>query len=732
MAHGYYFQFPVKVIASFKRTQRILALWACCIIISTNVNAQVRSENGWILPTKGTVRVYVVFVEIDYDIAKSQDKYPDGTKGWRRGELPSYKDEMFNTFSGEDSLKYMSKYYQECSFGNLEVLGDYYPELITLKHSSIRKNKTKLFKEVAKIINAADTISSKNLSFEDFDFWQKQTKRGYPKEKSSEFNGIDHIMFFTRNFAKIPSQNGQANGSSAAIFGGKGTDSYSIFGGGGKIPFSIMKHEFNHLLIGGNNFHSGGGNSAPFMSYLVSVQGGWSMMGAANSSLLSACGWDRMWLGWKPEDKKYQISCLDESGKEKVSDLNAEGEDQTFVIRDFISSGDAIRIKLPFIPEGEYQQWIWVENHTTEHYNGSPTDRYKFEHYDCMEKAAPGLYLVRQIDANTTEGKQIYRSVKADYLKPMPANGAFDYSWEKEKIDIGSCVDSREHYVYEQKSDFENPLAGNHDLEFPYHYDDSTKFLTGVNMRGFLYRRNPDKSITRLTLSGTTDHPMMNQGVRKIGLVTNPSTASTLTYVNNRKRASTDPKNSGSVYLNGISIEILEVLEDLALKVKVCFNDTLLNEPRRWAGGDIILNNHNDTGADLYINERLILDRGKTATRIDSPEKYGGERYFSSSTSLQVEPSAEVVLNNEMRVLKDSKLIIKEEGGLRLNRRSQIILEDDSELILEEGAYFSGKGRIKIRGSALCLVYDEKSRKKLRRRTWQKRKVRLEPPVAIP
>ena len=55
------------------------------------------------------------------------------------------------------------------------------------------------------------------------------------------------------------------------------------------LPFEILKHEFNHLLLGGNNFHSGGGNAPMFQSYFMSLQGGWSMMGAANSSLLTAC-----------------------------------------------------------------------------------------------------------------------------------------------------------------------------------------------------------------------------------------------------------------------------------------------------------------------------------------------------------------------------------------------------------------------------------------------------------
>ena len=703
-----------------------MALFGFSLFLFTNLEAQVKSANGWVLPASGKIRVYMVFVEIDHNVDQSKDKYPNGTKGWRRGELPTYKDDIFNTFSGEDSLKYVSKYYNDCSHGNLEVLGDYYPKLISLKQSTVGKSKSNIFKEVAEIINAADTISSKNLNFEDFDFWQRPSKRGHLKEESSGFQGIDHLMVFTRNFSEIPSQNGQASGSSAAVFGGKGTDSYSIFGSGGKIPFNIMKHEFNHLLIGGNNFHSGGGNSAPFMSYLVALQGGWSMMGAANSSLLSACGWDRMWLGWRPESKQFQISALDEAGREKRADITAEGGNQTFIVRDFVTSGDAVRIKLPFIPEGEYQQWIWLENHTTETHNGSATDRFNFENYDCIDKANPGLYLVRQIDANTTEGDQIYRTVKADYLKPIPANGAYDYLWEEKKIDLGKCVDSREHYVYVIKDDFENPLTGNHGMEEPYYYDDSTKIITGVNMRRYLYRRNPNSSITKLALNGAQDYPMRSGGVSKIGLTTNPSTASTLTYVNNRQKGSTDPKNSDAVYLNGISVKVLEVLDDLALRVMVCFDDTLLEEPRRWAGSDIVLNDHNIDGADLYINARLTLDRGKTATRIAEPEHYSEDIYFSSPTILQVKPGATVVLDDEIKVMKDSKIVIDKGATLELRKKSRIVLEGNAELVFQKGSTFLGKGRLKFKDDSMGIASDETTRKRLRKRTWQRKKIKFE------
>ncbi len=367
----------------------IVFLPALFLFLSCHVFGQENSENGWVLPTRGTVRVLMVFVEVDHDEDPSADAYPRGHENWKVNELPEYKDEIFNVFDEEDSLRALTRYYSECSFGELTVLGDYYPEIITVKQSEVGRSKSNILKTVIERLNSAEKISSENLSFEDFDFWEDESKRGVPKTPSSEFSGVDHLMIFLRNFSAIPNATGQASASSGGRIGGFNTDSYSIFGGGNGLPFKILKHEFNHLLIGGNNFHSGGGNSANFRSYVTALQGGWSMMGAANSALLSPSGWDRYWLGWKPKENDYLISARDEEGQEVNGDIQSGNESRVFVLRDFVTTGDALRIKLPFIPDDEFPQWIWVENHTTYSNNGSPTDVFNHEDHECIKPALP-------------------------------------------------------------------------------------------------------------------------------------------------------------------------------------------------------------------------------------------------------------------------------------------------------------------------------------------------------
>jgi hypothetical protein len=715
-------------------SHRRAMLWLSLLFFTFQLKSsgQQDSRNGWVLPTEGTIRVLMVFVEIEYDENPSNDAYPNGHENWRVNELPEFRDDIFNVYQGEDSLKLLTQYYDETSFGQLQVLGDYYPEVITLKESEIGRSKSKLLKAVIDRLNTADIISNENLDFSDFDYWQNESKKGVVKEPSIEFSGVDHLMVLLRNFAPIPKDNGQASASSAGILGGFKTDTYSLFGGGSGLPFGILKHEFNHLLMGGNNLHSGGGNSARFRSYLLAVQGGWSMMGAANSSFLTSTGWDRYWLGWSPVGSSFEINALDQNRNEVNGDLNYTDEGGTYILRDYVKSGDALRIKLPFIPEEEFQQWIWVENHLTYAVNGSRTDRFIYEHYDCMPAARPGLYLNRQIDADVREGAKVYSSVYADYLKAIPATGAYDYLWDDEKLDLGPCVDNKPHHVYNLLAEFENPLTGHHELERPFYYTNNDDQITTENERSPGVRRNADSTYFMHPKAGDPDFGMRENEVEIIGIGTNPSTASTITHLNSRKGKSTYSGNSDAIYLNGIALRILETYPDLSMRVEVTYHDSLISEPRRWAGSEIILNDHNPHGSDLFVDAGLTLDRGKTITRFVQPDTVQGEVFFSSPTVLRIKSGARMTVEEEVILKKDSKIIVEDGGQLVLNRGSKLRFEDNSEVILEEGAVFSGKGKLKFRDNAGGRIADNSTFNQVKLRTCQRRRLQAMPSEAKP
>ena len=69
------------------------------------------SENGWYLSPHGTIRILVIFAEIDYDKNPKDDPQPKATANWPKGELPIWKDDLFDPFPSEQPKAQVTRYY---------------------------------------------------------------------------------------------------------------------------------------------------------------------------------------------------------------------------------------------------------------------------------------------------------------------------------------------------------------------------------------------------------------------------------------------------------------------------------------------------------------------------------------------------------------------------------------------------------------------------------------------
>lgn len=693
--------------------------------------AQQNSEYGWALSPRDTLRVLIFFVEIDYDESPELGNYPDGTDRWKVGGLPDYADDLFDVHYQDVPTGKMSKYYREISLDNLIVLGDYYPELIRVPYSKVRNSPGAVLSFLGDRFGSDSLFMSKEgLTPAEFDYWMKSPGIGKEKSRATAYTGVDHVMLIVRNYHRIPTDTGQASPSSSLSIAGARADTYSIFGGGRRFPFGIMKHEVNHLFLGGNNFHSGGGNAAGFASYLFSLQGGWSMMGAANSSLLTCTAWDRYRLGWKARGNEYLISARDSDDREVNADLNPNkaGDAGIYVLRDFATTGDAMRIALPYIPKEEFQQWIWIENHTTKAMNGSDFDQYQYDHADCTSSTPAGLFMQVQIDAEAKEGRSIYNDVYADYLRPLLANGMYDFQWGAEPLKLEAyCINGVDYNPYALLPQFANPFTGNHEQEFSYR--DLNEPLGTIDANDGLVpmTRLNQGSVKRFNFLGSSDHAFNESGNRKLGLATNPSSANTLTVINNRSQRKPNARNNRTTYLNGVSIEILHTFPDGSIKIQVSFNDHIMDQAQRWCSPLIVLNNHNAAGPDLLVKSELTLDRGQTPLRFNNPDTLeSGSLSFAESTVLRIDSLAEMRVEGSLVVLNDSKLELGNGSILNLERGSRIRLNDKAILLVENGTALSGRGRVRIARDARIYCKDENTYNFMRGRTWQKRRVVLQ------
>jgi hypothetical protein len=435
--------------------------------------------------------------------------------------------------------------------------------------------------------------------------------------------------------------------------------------------------------------------------------------------------------GLESPGNQYLISARSEANQEVYADLDAtKAEDAgIYVLRDFLMYGDVMRIKLPFIPEEEFQQWIWIENHTTGAMTGSQFDLYQYHAQECTANTPAGLFLQMQVDAEEKEGKSIFTSVYADYLRPMPANGFYDFTWGPEPLALEEyCVNGVDYRPYSLEAHLENPFSGNHEQELSYR--DTNEPIGVIDKEDGIVpmtRVTPD-GIQRFNFLGGRDHAFRLDGNRSLGIGTNPSSASMLTLINNRKPRKDDPRNNRSTYLNGIRFDILETYPDGSIKIAVRFDDNVVEQKRRWCSPHIVLNDHVSDGHDLVVRGELELARGETPLRFDAPDTLvTGLLSFSEDTFVEVAPQASMHVEGKVTLKDKSILRFKPNAALSMQRKARLILEDQANLFIEHGAGLSGKGWMRIKRNASVLCADEQVYRHLRKRTFNKRRVVLEP-----
>jgi hypothetical protein len=232
------------------------------------------SKNGWALTPFGTIRVLVVFAEINYDTGT--DPNPNSTTGWSIGSLPDWVDELFDPIVEPLGIPtgHITRYYHEASYGNYLVLGDYLlaPEnggIFKVQNSLIGQGSQGLLSATIQQVNATmngSFITGHNLNHASyFDNWTKM-ELGKPNITPSIDSPYkyDNVIFIFRNRPGLnDTGSAYSDGFSTSLLG-YAADTHIIVGSYSDIPAKALRHEFAHLLFGGNNFHCSGGGVVPF------------------------------------------------------------------------------------------------------------------------------------------------------------------------------------------------------------------------------------------------------------------------------------------------------------------------------------------------------------------------------------------------------------------------------------------------------------------------------------
>ena len=436
---------------------------------------------------------------------------------------------------------------------------------------------------------------------------------------------------------------------------GHATDSYSMFRMGYEQPTVIIRHEFSHMLYGGNNFHTADAGAGSF-TYFVITQG-YSNMSNADRSSETWNAWDRERMNWKNPDNQYLLSARDGETQKEISGELAYGaaapnENGIYMLRDFVRYGDAIKIKLPHIPSNNLQEYLWIENHQLLPGN--------LDHHGAMPK---GMYAFITAGKDILTGPEVFGGDNC-YTWFLTAEGNYDFRYEKEKEKFRKVL---------MDADRENPLTGYSYLTTGLIDQDSNGrlemkeriLIENLRIRG---EEKQDAYFTYLHLPmyGTAGIGFTGQNNSKICMGCNPSANSILTH-----SSAGGPKqyDNRKIWLNGISIEMMRFDREGNLFLKIRWDDFDISQNTRWCG-DIVCTEK----INIHAGKTLSLDQGYSPQEMTSQIVVNGEPVFAKPTVLTLLPGSTLTLGKKSKLLmiEGSKVIVQKGAKVILGKKAKI------------------------------------------------------------
>ncbi|GEM_PF-878614 len=749
-------------------------------------DTNLRPENGDSLPTQGELRIFVVFAEVDFSKG-STIVQPAAKQIWPEGQLPIDAGSYFN-HSFVPPLVGVTAYYSDMSMGMYQVLGDYYPFPITVDCTQVPCGGVGAgLATVAKTViqalqrdhvgrhppgNPASIRTAHGYTLNAFDLWDitpATVVAPAGRQKIKTANGlIDALVIMWRNYDPVagkPMTSGargwgvQFTSLNTPLVSGLTGDpndktdfenvgSFSAPNSGpGAIGLIIA--EYFHTLFGGNNWHTGSGAGEHTFQ---APQGSFSLTAQSSSSSNVVNGWDRQHLGWKHPAKQHLISALDERLSEIPTDVGIASLRQggTFVLRDFVTSGDAVRIKLPHIrwtglgsPKNQY---LWIENHRL---NKSEFDLNGINAADrtaaCLTKWRPGIYAYIQVgkdakgqdlngdhmvDPNESDiysWAENHPNGLASWLFPLTAEGNFDFYWRLDQVKESNpsqpCQFDNDSIPYEKVRSLPNPFTGGSEVFWQIDSDrinyatpavnspTLVPFGNGTLIDGDLRCCRPNGLAFGRILSefvggavayhlpqfgDAEDAFRIANGKTKLSISTNP--APVPVYTRQSAGGFGRPFDTGepptfenrTIWLNGLSVEILHenVDGDGAVMVAVRWDDYRVTNDVRWTGKIVLQNDFEDP---LHRQAKLVVAEGRNLylDRGLSPTQY-----FAEATKTTIVPRgvnnaiypADLATETQRLFSQATKLTLKRGTKLHLERNAKIWVQNGSRLEIENGA----------------------------------------------
>jgi hypothetical protein len=641
------------------------------------------SQDGYQLPAHGTIRIFMVFSEVINDPNEL-----GALEDWGIGEMPTNK--------AIATVNYMEQYFSEASFGQYQVEVDFYPELIQITNTE-RTNGNYGVSHIMSRLNQLHQQSPIGL----------QTYKGiaFPDSFDVQLDGqIDFFAVFFRNNRSLTPTANERNGGKTS-YGGlptiiaakQGCNVYSAMSCSPSSMGFLLRHEFVHTLFGGNEFHSGiHGASRPGTSNYIHNFSGYGLLSSQNTINDFCNAWDRRRLGWKHPSKQSYISALPAGG---TSELNTDmvynptyTGTSLFRLRDFREYGDAVRIKLPYIPEAEGvdPQWIWIENHQIT----DSTVNYEYKSYYHKGKPIPrGMYVNYQI---ANESFSSFAS-RTNYYTTEHSFGHYDLS----SVSFAPADQGKKCTAHIADS-LANPFTGYNFLSYialdgngNNQIDNSEEYLVqNTYLNSALIPASDCHFQGYLALGSKYDAFIQGQ---VLSMTTNPAPVPRLTHQRDNSGTtilSATIKDNRKIYLNGLSITMAQQFANGDIIVAVRFNDFDVKNDVRWCG-DIVLTEK----VNVKPSNTLLLDQGLSATRPNNPITFQGKKVFADPTICTCRNNSQLNLESGSRLINknNSTLVVESGATFRIT---------DAKAIVESGACIRVRagGTLEVKGKGILLI----------------------------
>jgi M6 family metalloprotease-like protein len=716
------------------------------------------APNGKIFTPNGMLRILIIYAGFDSP-SYTEETHPDNQQlsNWsvpsshnNHTSLPSYvnpdtgdaDDFVFDEISDFSTVistnpnnTSLSRYYHDMSSGSFQFLADVLKDPNTGKPVRINIDATSNNPDFPTDVTGWSQCNKRVMTkmmqlYPNFDWSPYDNRTNKPNFQfdnsiSLPDNKPDYVVIiyrFSHSWTIKPVTNMPPGGQYSVLngLGGINYNGYTFdsagftWSQGGKHNDRMRKsflHEIAHELYSAPHYM--GANSAMGTRFTFPNLG-WGMVSSASKMIDASNSWERWLLGWIDLTSNNENTDI-----QSKNDLNESG---IYTIRDFITTDDVIRLKIP----NTQDQFLWIENHQKlSVWDHTPISGLApSTEGEIIPDFDSGLFMFIENIQATRENistSMVSTPEKVNGIKILNAAGNFDYTHSLSATEDPEHLWNNILFTFERgrsnplsgvnpfyavPDDYPNPPTSNtgQNDEIKYHYS----FNGGSsNSEAYGITKETNGTYTELLYAayGGRNSQAINHFNRRSSVFQTDdevSLSGNIPLVNfplyNKSEAKKTP-----YYLNGVKVKVLSYNPmDKSYQIKIEFDSFDVGNDKRWSGNIVLNDNSNDERADINILERVTVTIDKSGmpnrhTLLNS--KFINPTIFTCSPNSKFVQNEKSVVNvNETSTLhlkNDSKyviennatLVIGPESTLKIDACAELVINGNGQLVIVDGAH---------------------------------------------